>query len=405
MKNDDFNVVILGADANAYFMARNIYEAYGKKVHIMALKPLAPTLDSRILTAEYDGKMHDERYLVKKLRVYAEKKGGKIILVAASDFYARVISKYAKELAEKYLFNYPEYKITEQVLNKEEFFKTFKDELDLPETRVVRDKKKVDLSGFSYPLIIKPVDIAEFREHMFEGWEKVYKVGSEKEAREVIRKVFRTEYKAGLILQEYIPGAEDNLFYVDMYFDSRAGEMAFSTFARILLQEHDPEMIGNTAILVNGERALGGEEKILGDLERALGRTGYKGSAQIDLKYDERTGNYRVLEINPRLGRASYYTTLLGVNMGEVIVEDLVFRKVERRGLLRGKAGISYVPNLVVKMMIKDGGRRREIGEMRRKGRMVNPLSYDKDMGFKRRMRAVRRDVEYVLDYMRYRTW
>ena len=49
----EFKVLILGSDANAYYMARCTYEAYHKKAHLIAKDRLAFTKFSNILTIEY----------------------------------------------------------------------------------------------------------------------------------------------------------------------------------------------------------------------------------------------------------------------------------------------------------------------------------------------------------------
>ena len=49
----DFEVLILGSDANAYYMARCAYEAYHKKAHLLGKSRLAFTKYSNILTIEY----------------------------------------------------------------------------------------------------------------------------------------------------------------------------------------------------------------------------------------------------------------------------------------------------------------------------------------------------------------
>ena len=46
---NDFDVLILGSDANAYYMARCCYEAYHKKAYLIANKVLSFTKYSNIL--------------------------------------------------------------------------------------------------------------------------------------------------------------------------------------------------------------------------------------------------------------------------------------------------------------------------------------------------------------------
>ena len=49
----NFLVLILGSDANAYYMARCCYEAYKVKPHLIGQKKLGFTKFTNILTIEY----------------------------------------------------------------------------------------------------------------------------------------------------------------------------------------------------------------------------------------------------------------------------------------------------------------------------------------------------------------
>ena len=60
----DFEILIVGSDANAYYMARCAYEAYHKKAHIIAKDRLAFTKFSNILTIEYYNDLWDEEKFV-----------------------------------------------------------------------------------------------------------------------------------------------------------------------------------------------------------------------------------------------------------------------------------------------------------------------------------------------------
>ena len=71
----DFKVLILGSDANAYYMARACFEAYHKKAHLIAKDRLAFTKYSNILTIEYHQNLWNEESFIKILNEYATKHG------------------------------------------------------------------------------------------------------------------------------------------------------------------------------------------------------------------------------------------------------------------------------------------------------------------------------------------
>ncbi len=43
------------------------------------------------------------------------------------------------------------------------------------------------------------------------------------------------------------------------------------------------------------------------------------------MKYDSRTGRYVLFEINPRLGRSSFFCRAAGINMMKLLTEDVVY--------------------------------------------------------------------------------
>ena len=48
----DFEVIIIGSDANAYYMARCVHELYNKKVKVIANKPMSFVNHSKIIEAK-----------------------------------------------------------------------------------------------------------------------------------------------------------------------------------------------------------------------------------------------------------------------------------------------------------------------------------------------------------------
>ena len=74
-------VLILGTDANAYYMARCCYEAYHIKPYVIGTKVLSFTKYSNILNVSYQKEMWNEEGFLKILREFAKDKKDKILLM------------------------------------------------------------------------------------------------------------------------------------------------------------------------------------------------------------------------------------------------------------------------------------------------------------------------------------
>ena len=55
----DFEIIILGSDANAYYMARCAHEEYGKKVKVISAYPMSFTNHSKIIDLTCNPKLWD----------------------------------------------------------------------------------------------------------------------------------------------------------------------------------------------------------------------------------------------------------------------------------------------------------------------------------------------------------
>ena len=63
----NFDVVIIGTDANAYYLARCYHELYNKKATVLGHSPLPFTSLSKILEITYNKNLWDEKEFLKAL--------------------------------------------------------------------------------------------------------------------------------------------------------------------------------------------------------------------------------------------------------------------------------------------------------------------------------------------------
>ena len=132
----NFEVLILGSDVNAYYMARCTHEAFNKKAYLLANRKMAFTAYSTILNIIYNSKIWEEEYFLKALDEFAkEHQDKKILLISSNETYAKFIVKNKEKINKQYVYNYPSLNIINSLIDKEQFYKTYENSiLSFPKT-------------------------------------------------------------------------------------------------------------------------------------------------------------------------------------------------------------------------------------------------------------------------------
>ena len=268
----DFEVVILGSDVNAYYMARNCHEAYGKKAYLIGMTPMNFTRLSTILNITYEPYLHNAKTLKKVLEEFAlEHKDKKLLLIGSNDNYVRLIIENQEYLKKYYYFHTFSEELLNNLLIKDRFYKEFSN-IDIPETYIYDINSKLDLKKvkkLNYPVILKPGNGIDYHDHEFPGQAKVYKIKDENELNKTISQIKEAGYVGNIIIQKFIQGDDSNLFDCIAYCD-RFGKVKLMSFAQIALQEHTHTGIGNCTLLVNGFNEYGNTNKVVEKLKKFI---------------------------------------------------------------------------------------------------------------------------------------
>lgn len=405
----DFNVLIIGTDINAYYMARCYHEIYHKKVDLIGRVPMCFTSLSKITNITIVPDLINQDVFVKTLVSYAKnhKSFEKILLVGTNDTYVELIVKNSEVLSEYYNFNYPSMEIINNLLIKENFYTVYKDSgLDFPKTYIYSCNGTDSIENVKqhfkeYPLIIKPSNGVVY--HEIDGLAKVYKVYDEDQLENTIKKIEDAEYKDNLIVQEFVPG-DDSALFDCLFYCTKNKKAKVATFAQIGLQEHTPTGIGNCTVLVNGFSEHGYPEDLIYKLKDFLESIGYQGFAEFDLKYDIRDKKYKVFEINPRQSRSGYYLCSCGYNLMNLLIQDIYYNAYNNTDfeIANEKVVLSFVPKKVIKNYINNDALKNEIKQLIKQKKLVNSLYYKEDMPLKRRKYLFMRNCNYVKKYKQY---
>ena len=394
----DFEVVILGSDANAYYMARCYHEAYLKKAKVISKESMSFVNHSKIIDFKVDERLWNHDTFSLALNEYVKGiDAKKIVCISSNETYARNLCLNKKKLDNRIVYNYVDLKFLDSLMMKDLFYKKYKDSGLLPKTIIynLNDELNID---FEFPIIVKPSNVIEFNHISFLGKKKIYKVDNMDDLIKIIEYFKNSDYKDTLIIQEFIPGNDSALHDIVLYSNSK-GKCEFMAFAQIGLQEHSSKMVGNAACLINGFTTNGYNKKEILKFKDFIESINFKGLAEIDLKYDYRDKKYKILEINARQGRCSYYASYAGYNLVKCVVDDLVYNKENEFKLIDKKVGLSYVPKGIIKKYVINNEFKDEILKLYKEKKVVNPLIYKKDLPFKRILFLIRKHFRYYKDY------
>ncbi|MCQ2519295.1 MAG: hypothetical protein MJ107_02065 [Lachnospiraceae bacterium] len=400
----DHKICLIGSDMNTYYMARCYHEAFKEPIDVIATEPIRFTQFSSIVNITYHPDLKEDEGFVNAMLEYGKANftGEKILAIPCHDVYVRLLVENAEKISEYFVFNSPNLKIVNAFLVKETFYKAFsKAGLKFAKTlyyNCSEEKTEPIPKDMYYPLIIKPSNGIEYNRHHFAGQPKVFKATTPDNAVEFINRVKASGYKDTLIVQEFIPGDDSYLFDCVFYVNTK-GKAELASFAQIGLQEHSPSAIGNCTVLMNGYNAFGKTKETVEELKNFLEGIGYNGFAEFDLKYDRRDNTFKVMEINPRQARSSYYLCALGHNLITTLVDDVFEGKEKEFELLEDKVLLSMVPKSVLKKYVLNDDYKAEALKLWKEHKKVDPLKYKGEKSFKHKLYLILRATNYKKKY------
>ncbi len=394
MEKLEFMPVILGTDENAYGMAKSFHMQYGVTSLAIGQAELYPIKNSKIISVEIRKDFSDPEIFVEKLIEVAEKlkpKAKKLILIACGDNYAKNIIKGKKYLKDHYIMPYVDEDLMNQLIYKENFYKTcHKYNLDYPKTEICTPKTRDNIKiPFEFPVIIKASDDVLYRDCSFEGKKKVYIAEDKQELTNIINLIYSSKYNKNLIVQEYIPNDGSSLRVLNCY-SGKDKKVKMMCLGQPLLEDHSPTLIGNYTAIINKY-----DEGIYNRFKDFLEDLGYTGFSNFDMRLDPRDGKFKVFEINFRPGRSSFFVTGSGYNLSKYIVEDYIYDNLQEPVLADNEHLWLGMPKTVLLKYLDDQSLELYVKELIKQNKSCNTLYYKKDVSLHRLIT----NILYYRDY------
>lgn len=288
-------VFILEMVDHGYAIAREL-SVYG--IRVVGFLPQVKCIESysRIPYKIYRIPSDDEARLQVLINAQKEFSPVKPVLILTAENDFPFIYKYFETLQSIFSFEMPDYSTLKQMLEKD-LFNLFARRYNVRIPASIEVMKGMALSedlfkGLEFPLIIKP-------KHRDKEWKRHYKsqkailVKSPEEACSTCALIFDTNER--LVLQEWIPGPDSNIFFCLTYITPEGDTLDSSSGIKI--HQH-PILFGNTSAAIPVENPY-----IVNETRRIFKEANIFGFCSVEYKKHALTGEFYVIE--PNVGRTN----------------------------------------------------------------------------------------------------
>jgi len=411
----DFTPVVVGGDIGAYSLARAFHEEYGIRTVVISRLAGWVVGTSALIDNVRCQDPFDADALAPVLQQVADAHpDGPLLLLGSADATVKSIIRIRDEIGldERFIAPYISLDTFVAATEKQNFTRLCQHlGVDHPATVVVDLAEEVpgDLEiPFEFPVIAKPAEVSEWKRIQFPGQNKVHTVASRDALLELLRTIRGAGYRESIIVQDRIPGDDQEMRILTVYCDADS-RVRFASWGHTLLEEHAPGAIGNPAAIITGV-----DREMVAQAQRLCTELGWTGYANFDLKHDRRDGRTKFFELNPRLGRSNYYVTAGGHNPVTWYVDEHLrgTLPVEGPGSGIGEDGIvqdqpevlyTVVPIALVKRYTTLPEARARLRRVLRARRVKNPLRYPGvETAPKRRAYAAAAALNFVRKFQRH---
>ncbi|MCA6122025.1 hypothetical protein J6500_08955 [Bradyrhizobium sp. WSM 1704] len=304
-----------------------------------------PLAMCRHLAGTFVNRTTDANDVLNCLRSIAERMKGPTILLPTDDNAAVFIAEHAKHLSDHFLFPHLRAELPRQLADKMSLYALCRRAgIPCPDFAFPTSLEEVHefVERTTFPIIVKAADHSRPLHNCYRS----LIVRTPEELRAICGppEFFR---RPNMILQEHIPG-EDWIFhgYRNAETDSLVG------FTGRKLRSYPP-FAGPTTlgVSIRNDRL----EEQAGVMLRDIG---YSGIMDLDYRRDERDGQYKLVDFNPRVGaNFRMFETSEGIDVVRALHLDLTGRQIRRSPMIEGRTFVVELYDLVASLTYPRRGR------------------------------------------------
>lgn len=297
LSRNDVPVVVVNCKLGGLAVMRSL-GSLGVNLYGIDSVPDAPGFASKYCRTKYlrGLEVKDEEPLLDTLLEISDRLGRKAILIPTSDDTSLFVATHREQLEEGYWFQNNSPELIGRLISKEGMHGLARaNGVPVPDISFPQSFPDIEAyldNGGSLPVVLKAIDGTRLFRRTGKKMVIVHT------ADELVRQ-YRELDEPGfpnLMLQEYIPGDDDQIYIFNGYFNRGSECLAGFTGHKI---RQFPVHVGCASLGI----ATWNQE--VADMTVSFMRAiGYQGILDIGYRYDQRDGKYRVLDINPRVGQA-----------------------------------------------------------------------------------------------------
>ncbi len=217
------------------------------------------------------------------------------ILIPTSDELSVFVADHADQLERYFNFTHNDPDLLKKLISKEGMYQlALEHDIPTPTTLFPRDFDEVkEFAGqVTFPVMLKGI----FGNRLQERTNQKMVIVRSKEELFKNYQWLEDPDSPNLMIQEYIPGGDDQVYIFNGYFNEQSECLA--SFTGFKIRQH-PIHTGCASL---GECSW--IEEVSSQTKDFMKKIGYKGILDIGYRLDPRDGRYKVLDVNPRLGGA-----------------------------------------------------------------------------------------------------
>jgi D-aspartate ligase len=263
----------------------------------------------------------------------AKRIGTKPILIATSDVTALFVAENAETLREKFLIATPPVEAV-RIFSSKKLTAELCKKLGIPSPQTALPNSREEVLTFidstNLPIIVKG-ECGEFLRRRGHG-ARVAIVKSKQELLDIYDLNGEISIPK-LIFQEYIPGGDDAIWMFNGYFNARS-ECLFSATGKKLRQF--PAHRGSTSLGLCARN-----DAVEAQTMQLMQSVAYEGPVDMGYRFDARDGQYKLLDVNPRVGATfRLFTALNQLDVVRALYLDLTKQNVPPSQVPEGRKWI-----------------------------------------------------------------